>query len=109
MKKYFTVNAQTLGRTHDMRGCYAIAKKIAAPFQVECRFDFHAYLFDAYVVTFARSNHQAMGTKTDSFLIKIGRIVNDVQPAHRSRLVEFASRFRLLSPVDPTESLRRSD
>ena len=57
MKKHFTVNAQMLCRTQDMCGCYAIAKKIAAPFQVERRFDFHTDLFDAHVVTFARSNH----------------------------------------------------
>src|ERR1700681_268506 len=97
-----------LCRTQDMRNCYAIAKKIAAPFQVECRFDFHTDLFDAHVVTFARSNHETMGTKTDGFLVRIGRIVNNVQPAHGPGVVEFVSRC-LLSPVDPKGSLRLSD
>src|ERR1700676_1382105 len=79
-----------LCRTPDMRSCYAIAKKIAAPFQVECRFDFHTDLFDAHVVTFARSNHEAMGTKTDGFLVRIGRIVNNVQPAHGPGVVNLS-------------------
>ena len=81
----------------------AIAKKIAAPFQLERRFDFHAYLFDTHVVTFARSNHQAMGTKTDSFLVKIGRIVNNVQPAHRLRFVEFVVAFAPSVPLTQKE------